>query len=324
MLTIFSTPKPFRDHFGIIQTNALQSWLWLHPPCEIILFGDDEGAEEIASRFGVRHIPRIGCNKWGTPLISSLFEEAQKIANNQILCYLNADIILMSDFIQSVQRLKRRKFLLVGQRWNLEVNTLLNFDDPGWESKLRAKVVERGILDKPDGLDYFVFPKGTFSDIPPFSVGRPGWDNWMIYWARYLGIPVIDVTPSVTVVHQIHDYSHHPQGKDGVWKGQEAEANFRLLKKGSDSFTLWDATWILKGKVLRPAFTRKHIRRRMDTLTILFPKRSVQVIKFRLLFSCGLTLYNFYDWLAARRGCKAALTIFRKLFSFTINFLRFR
>lgn len=310
MLTIFFTPKPFRGHFGIIQMNAIQSWLRLNPKCEIILFGNEEGTVETATRFGVRHIPRIASNEWGTPLISSLFEEAQKIANNEILCYVNADIILMSDFLQAVQRLKSREFLLVGRRWNLEVNELVNFDDPGWESNLRAAVVERGVLEKPDGLDYFVFPKGMFFDIPPFSVGRPGWDNWMIYRARYLRIPVIDVTPSVTVVHQIHDYSHHPQGKEGVWKGQEAQANLQFLGGGTYAFTLWDATRILKPNGLKLALNRTHLKRRLETLAILYPKRTFRNLSLKILLS---GLLDFYDLLVRHRVSRAALAIARKL-----------
>lgn len=48
MLTIFAAPKPFYGYIGVIQTNAIQSWLLLRPECEVILFGDEEGmAEEL-------------------------------------------------------------------------------------------------------------------------------------------------------------------------------------------------------------------------------------------------------------------------------------
>jgi hypothetical protein len=43
MLTIFSTPKPFHGHSGIIQRNALKSWTLLHPDVEVILFGIEDG-----------------------------------------------------------------------------------------------------------------------------------------------------------------------------------------------------------------------------------------------------------------------------------------
>jgi hypothetical protein len=46
MLTIFAIPKPFRGHIGVIQRNAICSWLELRQACEIILLGDDEGTAE--------------------------------------------------------------------------------------------------------------------------------------------------------------------------------------------------------------------------------------------------------------------------------------
>ncbi len=59
MLTLFSTPKPFRGHNGIIQRNALKSWKLLHPDAEVILFGNEEGAEEICRELGLRYEPDV-------------------------------------------------------------------------------------------------------------------------------------------------------------------------------------------------------------------------------------------------------------------------
>ncbi len=99
MLTIFTVPKPFRGHIGVIQTNAIQSWVLLRPECETILFGNEEGTAEVASMFGIRHFPDIERNEYGTPLVSSVFGIAQDIASHQLLCYVNADIMLTSDFL---------------------------------------------------------------------------------------------------------------------------------------------------------------------------------------------------------------------------------
>ena len=59
MLTLFSTPKPFRGHIGVIQRNALKSWTLLHPDVEIILFGDDEGTADICRELGLQHEPHV-------------------------------------------------------------------------------------------------------------------------------------------------------------------------------------------------------------------------------------------------------------------------
>ena len=39
MLTLFSTPKHFRGHIGVIQRNALQSWKLLHVDVQVFDIG---------------------------------------------------------------------------------------------------------------------------------------------------------------------------------------------------------------------------------------------------------------------------------------------
>ena len=77
MLTIFTIPKPFKGHIDIIQTNAIQSWRLLHPICEIILFGDEEGTARTAAAFDAVHVPDIERNKYGTPLLDSIIEKVK-------------------------------------------------------------------------------------------------------------------------------------------------------------------------------------------------------------------------------------------------------
>jgi len=270
MLTIFTTPKPFRGHIGVIQTNAVQSWLLLHPECEVILFGSEEGTAEVASRFGIRHIADIECSEYGTPLVSSIFSIAQNIAKYQLMCYVNADIILMSDFLSAVQRIHKYPFLMVGQRWDLELNELLNFNDTKWEFRLRMHVAEQNKLHPKSGIDYFVFPRGLYNDIPPLAIGRSGWDNWLVYQARRLKVPVIDATKVITVVHQDHDYSHIPSGEVVVWKGPEAIRNLELTKGGEYALTLEHTTWILTSEGIRRALTMRHLYFRLEAVPVLF------------------------------------------------------
>ena len=105
MLTIFSIPKPFTNsHINIIQRNAIQSWINLGQQSEVILFGDDAGVGETAAEFGIKHIPEIKKNKFGTPLINSAFALAKKHASHKILTYVNADIIFLSDIISTIKQ----------------------------------------------------------------------------------------------------------------------------------------------------------------------------------------------------------------------------
>ena len=209
-VTIFSAPKPFTDpHIAMIQRGAIGSWMNLGKQVEVLLIGDDPGIGETAAQLGATHLPTVDRNAQQTPLISSIFDQAQSHAQYPTLAYVNADIILMNDFLASIAEitLRQPEYLVVGQRWDLEQHTELEFE-LGWEQALRSRLDSEGTLHPPAGSDYFVFPRGQFEDLPPFSLGRAGWDNWMIFKGRSMRIPVVDATAAITVVHQGHDYSH--------------------------------------------------------------------------------------------------------------------
>ena len=214
LLTIFSAPKPFRGHIDLIQRNAIDSWLALGDQVEIFLVGDEEGIAEITAETGIRHIQNVERNKQGTPLISSIFELARDAALSPLLCYINADVILLDDFLPTIRWVYDtvRSFLIVGQRWDLNVNERVFFRDGG-ATALRNRVTLDGRLHSPAGSDYFVFPRDLLTQIPPFALGRAGWDNWMIYAGRAAQVPVIDATERITIIHQDHDYNHLPDGE---------------------------------------------------------------------------------------------------------------
>jgi hypothetical protein len=272
-LTLFSVPKPFRGHIGIIQRNAIQSWKLLRPLPEIILFGKDEGVADAAQQFAVRHVPDVACNEYGTPLLNDLFASAQRLASHGLLCYVNADIILMRDFAEAVRRLdrRRRRFLMIGQRWDTDLCQHLDCTGD-WESRLRSYAVSQGTLHPPTGVDYFVFPRETGWEIPPFAIGRTVWDNWLIYRARALGFSVIDATEAVMAIHQNHDYRHLPPEAGDAWKGPEARRNLELSGGGEYRFTLEDVTHKLTPSKLTLALEQKYLERHLETLPRLYPR----------------------------------------------------
>ncbi len=256
MITFFSTPKPFRGHIGIIQRNAIQSWKLAHPDAEVILFGNEEGAAEVARELGVHHEPEVDRNSLGTPLLSSLFDRADRLARHDRLCFLNADILLTDDFLAAATRLAHihESSLMVGRRCDMDITQPLDFLQPDWGQRLRSAARERGRLRPPQWIDYFVFPRGLLGEqVPPFAVGRPGYDNWLLWKVRSMRVPVVDVTRVVLAVHQNHDYAHHPGGQSGLWQDVEAKQNYALLGKGHFA-TIDNATHRLMPNGLRPNY----------------------------------------------------------------------
>ena len=245
MLTIFSTPKPFRGHIDIIQRNAIRSWTLLHPDVEVILFGDEEGSAEVCREFSIRQEARVQRNQQGTKYLNYIFDRAQELARHDVLCYVNCDIMLLEDFRCTIQRVVREteRFLIAGRRRDVDICKPFDFSQPAWEQDLKQLALHTGKLRPHQWIDYFVFPRNFYrGKIPPFVIGRPGWDNWLLWYARSAGARVMDASDVVVAIHQNHDYAYHPQGEQGVWQGDEAKANYRLLQGGGCYATLENAT----------------------------------------------------------------------------------
>ena len=212
-LTVFSLPKPFIGHIGVIQRNALNSWMRLGAGVQVILLGNENGIAAAAREAGAEHIPEVDRTEYGTPLVSSAFCRAAQAARNRLLCYVNGDIMLTDALTRAAASIGKRNFLMVGRRWNVDIATPWDFADSDWRQKLVAYAHKRGTLFRDDAIDYFVFPRDSrLVDLPPFAIGRPRWDNYLLFRCRQLGYPLIDATAMVTAVHQNHDYAHVPGG----------------------------------------------------------------------------------------------------------------
>lgn len=250
MLTIFSVPKPFEGHIGLIQENAIGSWTQLHPDVQVLLLGDESGMRQAAKRLKVRHLSGVRTNEWGTPLADSVFERARDAADFPHMCYVNTDIILMADLLSALEAARRQfqRFLMVGQRWDVEIRHPIQFNN-GWQDYLVESLQSSGTLHPPAGSDYFVFAKAQFRRLPAFAIGRAGWDNWMIFSARRNEVPVVDATGSVTVLHQEHDYGHLPGGQPH-YRLPESQRNLRLAGGPHTVFTLADANWKFDSRAL--------------------------------------------------------------------------
>jgi hypothetical protein len=215
-VTIFTSPKPFtkNPHIDMIQRNAIESWTHLGEDVDVVIIGDEEGMEAVAAELAIKHVKEVRCNALGTPLIPALFEIARETTDSPILAFVNADVILPREFIDSAIQIHEAEehYLLVGQRYDLEITESVDFSGD-WQQRLIAESKDKGRLHGTAGSDYFIFPRKCYLEVPELVIGRAGWDNWMIYEARRRGWKTIDCTESIPVIHQNHDYSHLPNGQ---------------------------------------------------------------------------------------------------------------
>jgi hypothetical protein len=256
MLTLFAIPKPFRGQSDLIQRNAIASWTRIEPRPEVLLFGDEEGTAQVAQELGVRYLPEVARNELGTPRLDDLFARAERAATTPLLAYVNADIILSDEFPAAVARVQAalKRFLVVGQRWDLEVDAPLDFSTADWQRVLAERARRANALQPPTCIDYFVFTRGFSEGLLPLAIGRRAWDNYLVWRAYRQGFSVVDASRVVTAVHQVHDYSHHPGGTRGVWHGPEARKNRAMIGGWWHLYTIDDATHVLTQNGLQRSY----------------------------------------------------------------------
>jgi hypothetical protein len=216
----------------------------LRPKPRIILFCDEEGTAEVLRGLDIEVVDEVATNSHGTPLVSDMFKQADSRATTDVMAFVSADIILPQRTLQAARLASRwsPRFLLVAQRHDADVRRLLEFDD-GWEKGWGAEAVARGKLHSPGAIDLFMYARGQYENMPPFAIGRTAYDNWLLWSTVASGIPLIDATKFLTLIHQNHDYVN-PKNVD-VWNGEEARENRSWVKHWSNFYSITHATWAM-------------------------------------------------------------------------------
>ena len=262
MITFFALPKAFHGHVGLIQRNAIASWCAL-PGVEVLLLGEEDGLAEVARELGARHLPEIRRTSLGTPLVSDAFVRAVAAAHHPRLCYVNADIILLGDILGADIPFPR--YLAVGQRTDLDQREPVDVDAADWQERLRRDVAARGRPHALHAIDYFLFPRAAgVEHMPPFAVGRPGWDNWVLRETRRRHLPLVDASAVITAIHQDHDYAHVPGGDSKTYEGPEARDNRRMMGGDVVPYDILDASHVATPSGVRRAWSEAHLRRRRE------------------------------------------------------------
>ncbi len=179
-------------------------------------------------------ISHINTTPAGIPLVSSLFETAKQHSSSEYLAYINSDIILRTDFIDTLasvlQSEIKQDFLLTARRINIPLNTPLVNQSQHWRSDLDSIVDQSGSWDGPNAVDLFLFNRTLFDCIPDFAIGRMQWDNWLIWKARESNALVIDASQDFALLHPIHGYAGHARGWQDITQGDEAGMNRNLAQ----------------------------------------------------------------------------------------------
>ncbi len=285
MITLFSTPKDFKEEFSTIQKNAFSNWRSLSDKMEILIMGSSEGAEEAAKSIGAKFLGKIPTTSRNTPTIPGLFETAEKYSKNQMLCYLNSDILLPQNFLQVIKVLNRleKNFLAIGHRWDLDVDKIIDFNNQSELREFWFFANQNSIQHACTGIDYFIFKKRTFKKLPQLVIGRIGWDNWLLWKARRMMIPVIDITYDLQVMHQNHSYKFkNYKTQSDTFLSDGAKANVNITK--NKTLNILDANYQMENGEIKKKNSKDFFNRNLGKLPTIFYEFSFFLIIFKKLY----------------------------------------
>jgi len=207
MITFFAPVRTFVGLFDILQRNAIASWKRAIPGAQVIILDREDAVGAVCDELGVEWVRDIPYDeRFDRPYVGGLFAAAESRAVNDILCFINGDNIML-DMLQPIEQVKRRfqRFCLVGERCNLKVEEVLDFDDPRTAAALKTRMQTEGFGSNEHAIDYFIYTKGSFGCVPRFLVGAGKMDNWLIQKAACTGLPLIDCGRRVIDIHQEHE-----------------------------------------------------------------------------------------------------------------------
>ena len=235
---LFLAPKPgFRDKIP----DTIISWRdqLARINGKVVLLLNDLSDIRLANTYGLE-TARVRISAEGFPQLDSLLEVAASFNESKLVGFCNSDLLPGPTFAEALMALAQLSVRHVPVRTvdsDLSPHDNLKSTD-GW-----LVVVSRVDFDeKPSdghvfmdgGVDMWIWNNvrssamednnilGTKSDIPPFALGRPWFDNWLTATAMQLaGRVVIDGTHQIPILHKIHKRL----GSLSNWENFEVLAN---------------------------------------------------------------------------------------------------
>ena len=281
LITLFTTFQ-YYDGKAASYRNTIRIWGKLAPFVRPVLYyvhGEDYLAE-FARKHGwsVYRCPMV--SKGNMPVLRSMFLHAQTInETTPFYGYANGDILFDSNLVTTLEALKHardqfKQILVTGQRidYNLESDQELH------SLSTVSQLASVGKLHPSHAQDYFISTHSGFpwESIPDFVVGRVGYDNWLVATAINRNFSVIDVTATVTALHQT--------GRDGNEAGRNIKRedndkyiNYHLAGKFdySDGLTMFSNYISLKPN------SHVFILKRPISFRSIFPKTKRAIIDGR-------------------------------------------
>ncbi|MFZ1728666.1 MAG: hypothetical protein WAV84_00940 [Bacteroidota bacterium] len=287
---------------AIRQLLALNSWRAAFTNAKIVIFVDSVFDIEIVEHVGVHAVQHeIRRNERGTPFVSDAILKVESISDTELYCYINGDIVIPKQVNVNLMLLKKA-FLCVGRRIDCDIPL---------QPKEVVDTVEianyclKLAFGTWRGSDYFLYKKGSFANIEDLVVGRPGWDNYMIYHAHELRYAVIDATFIVNAIHLNHEYKHVSGSRAGSHYGPEADCQIEKLGFAI-RYDVRDSDYIATERGLRYAVEDIYVQAKLQKYRSIGNTRIVRKVFW--------AMESLYLWISGRSD----LGLFRKMLTGTL------
>jgi hypothetical protein len=268
-LTILTSFKPFVAGDRLRQINALASWLALDMDVEVVAFGETPGFDAIAAQHGVQHVRDIPAFEGRLPRVDQVMAYGEQHGKHDLQVYVNGDIVIFEDFAEALRSIKFRRFVMVGQRMDVDVDEPLPVADAAQRGQVKEGLFASGRWHDIGGMDYFAWRRGSLPKLPPLYLGAAGWDNIVVYCCRQAGVPVVDGTRDIKVFHQNHEHHRLETGGRAAYEGPAAKLNLAQVADPMCRFYTTDAShWLDGGQVKSAYASPRHVWRMILTYPI--------------------------------------------------------
>lgn len=206
------------DKIKTMQYNSINSWKWLDCEKEILIFNREESIERMCNELEVKNIKNYESSDFSDlPTWRTMRDIAcENATDDDIIVWVNSDIVFDDTLVQTIEQLIESgidDFILSGKRKNWP-----NF----WELKTKEDLdkIEFDRIGNEYEIDYFVYRKKHFANLPKFYIARMKFDNYLMR----LSIDSVDKTIDSTFA--INSYHHeHGYGRDLNKSWVEASLN---------------------------------------------------------------------------------------------------
>lgn len=211
MLSIITTFNPRAQNICEIH-SSIQTWINQEIVSDIFIYGVSK--YDYCGPVGkVRFI-----DKTGLPKISEIINFINENAVTEYVAYINSDIHIIGDLQKLINTVKPKDFLITG--WRLDIAT---------REIIYSDVENIGCQQIHGGMDYFIFPRGCFSDFPAYYIGKGMFDYAFIWYAFKNGYIVYNSTKSIKAYHVIHNLNNISSDYHSYYRSKEYLYNKKLI-----------------------------------------------------------------------------------------------